>query len=299
MPVVAPVPATTRSPGRPSGPKQTCAAGSGGAASDEQAEGIGAAAASDRSVRRPKRRLRRNSAPDAGADTDAAAGGVAASSAWALGSSSPPTAPKHPPGARTLARLASAASGRGVTGSCLEQRRSGAGLDPADFAPALRIAARARLRLVRMAATPSARPLSCPRRRPENADRVGHGISAADDPGSCCAELLRLASRSVSARRRTWRSAWWRHAARCSAAPAAGGGRQGRAQRRHRDLLCCSARWCLSSRILEPARQDHGPTEPETADLAGMSRRSAPSAPADVRSELSAGISDSARGTSD
>ncbi len=87
---------------------------------------------------------------------------------------------KHPLEARTLARLASAYAGRGVTGFGLssDERRGSV----ADFAPAFRIAAKAGLRAVphggELVGPASVRACLDELR----ADRVGHGISAATDP---------------------------------------------------------------------------------------------------------------------
>src|SRR6266568_1876557 len=86
---------------------------------------------------------------------------------------------KHPLEARTLARLAAQYAGRGVTGFGLsnDERRGTA----ADFAPAFRIAARAGL-----LAVPHGGELAGPASVRAclddlNADRVGHGVAAAED----------------------------------------------------------------------------------------------------------------------
>jgi adenosine deaminase len=88
---------------------------------------------------------------------------------------------KHPLEARTLARLAAQFAGRGVTGFGLsnDERRGPA----QDFAPAFRIAARAGLLLV-----PHGGELAGPASVAAclddlHADRIGHGIRAAEDPG--------------------------------------------------------------------------------------------------------------------
>ncbi len=92
---------------------------------------------------------------------------------------------KHPLDARTLARLAARYAGRGVVGFGLsnDERRGGA----AEFAPAFRIAAGAGLLAVphggELAGPPSVQ--ACLEQL--NADRIGHGVRAADDP-----ELTRL-----------------------------------------------------------------------------------------------------------
>ena len=87
---------------------------------------------------------------------------------------------KHPLEARTLARLAAAYVGRGVIGFGLsnDERRG----TIADFVPAFRIAARAGLRSV-----PHGGELAGPASVQAcldllNADRIGHGVSAVADP---------------------------------------------------------------------------------------------------------------------
>ena len=87
---------------------------------------------------------------------------------------------KHPLEARTLARLAARYAGHGVIGLGLssDERRG----TVADFIPAFRIAARAGLRLVphggELAGPGSVR--ACLDEL--HADRIGHGVSAAEDP---------------------------------------------------------------------------------------------------------------------
>ncbi|MGH3274300.1 MAG: adenosine deaminase, partial [Streptosporangiaceae bacterium] len=88
---------------------------------------------------------------------------------------------KHPLEARTLARLAAGYAGHGVTGFGLsnDERRGAA----ADFAPAFRIARRAGL-----AAVPHGGELCGPASVRAcldelHADRIGHGVAAASDPG--------------------------------------------------------------------------------------------------------------------
>ena len=86
---------------------------------------------------------------------------------------------KHPLEARTLARLAAGLAGHGVTGFGLsnDERRGNA----ADFAPAFRIAARAGLLSVPHGGE-LAGPASVRACLDElNADRIGHGIAAAQD----------------------------------------------------------------------------------------------------------------------
>src|SRR5208282_2879277 len=90
---------------------------------------------------------------------------------------------RHPLDARTLARLAAAHAGRGVTGFGLsnDERRGAA----ADFAPAFRIAARAGLMAVPHGGE-LAGPASVRACLDElHADRIGHGVQVAlgaDDP---------------------------------------------------------------------------------------------------------------------
>ena len=99
---------------------------------------------------------------------------------------------KHPLEARTLARLAGQYAGRGVTGFGLsnDERRGPAH----DFAAAFRIAARAGLLLV-----PHGGELAGPASVAAclddlHADRIGHGIRAAEDP----AVVKRLAAGGVT-----------------------------------------------------------------------------------------------------
>jgi adenosine deaminase len=99
---------------------------------------------------------------------------------------------KHPLEARTLARLAAAYAGHGVTGFGLsnDERRG----TVSDFAPAFRIAARAGLRAVPHGGE-LAGPASVRACLDElHADRVGHGVAAAADP----ALLTRLAADGVT-----------------------------------------------------------------------------------------------------
>jgi adenosine deaminase len=109
-----------------------------------------------------------------------AAAHTAASSGVGIGIIVAANRTKHPLEARTLARLASAYADRGVIGFGLsnDERRGAV----ADFAPAFRIAAKAGLRSVphggELAGPASVRACLDELR----ADRVGHGVSAADDP---------------------------------------------------------------------------------------------------------------------
>jgi adenosine deaminase len=99
---------------------------------------------------------------------------------------------RHPLEARTAARLARSYAGRGVTGFGLsnDERRG----TTADFAPAFRIAAKAGLMLVPHGGELKG-PASVRACLDElNADRIGHGVRAVEDP-----ELLRrLASRPTT-----------------------------------------------------------------------------------------------------
>src|SRR3984957_191380 len=88
---------------------------------------------------------------------------------------------RHPLDARTLARLAAAYAGRGVTGFGLSNDEGGG--PTADFAPASRIAARAGLWSVPHGGE-LAGPASVQSCLDElHADRIGHGVSAVADPG--------------------------------------------------------------------------------------------------------------------
>jgi adenosine deaminase len=99
---------------------------------------------------------------------------------------------KHPLEARTLARLAAQYAGRGVTGFGLsnDERRGAAH----EFAPAFRIAERAGLLLVPHGGE-LAGPASVEACLDElHADRIGHGIRAAEDP----AVVKRLAADGIT-----------------------------------------------------------------------------------------------------
>ena len=190
---------------------------------------------------------------------------------------------KHPLEARTLARLAGAYAGRGVTGFGLssDERRG----TIADFAPAFRIAAKAGLRAV-----PHGGELVGPDAVRAclddlHADRVGHGISAADDPGL----LRRIAATGVTLEV-------------CPTSNVALGVAATPQQVPLRPLLDAGVRVALGaddpllfgprlSAQYELARQDHLLTDPEIAELARMSVLGS-AAPADVRDKLLAGISD-------
>ena len=185
---------------------------------------------------------------------------------------------RHPLDARTLARLAAQYAGRGVVGFGLsnDERRG----STADFAPAFRIAERAGLMLV---------PHGGELRGPEHvraclddlhADRLGHGVRAAEDPDLlarvvdagialevCPVSNVALgvysdltsvpAARRCSRRARRWR---WARTTRCSSGPG----------------------WPAQYATMRAA---HGLTDEQLAELARMSVR-ASAAPDDVRSAI-------------
>ncbi len=190
---------------------------------------------------------------------------------------------KHPLEARTLARLASAYAGRGVTGFGLssDERRG----IVADFGPAFRIAAKAGLLSVphggELAGPASVRACLDELR----ADRVGHGISAASDPGL----LRRIAAARVTLEVCPTSNVALGVAATPQDVPL-------------RPLLDAGVQVALGaddpllfgprlSAQYELARHVHGLTDPELADLARMSVLGS-AAPTDVRDKLLAGISD-------
>jgi adenosine deaminase len=190
---------------------------------------------------------------------------------------------KHPLEARTLARLAAAYAGRGVIGFGLssDERRG----HVADFAPAFRIAGRAGLLSVphggELVGPASVR--ACLEEL--NADRVGHGVSAAADP-----PLLR----QLAARQTTLEVCPTSNVALGVAASA-------------RDvplvrLLDAGVRVALGAddpllfgpRLMEQyeqARRVHGLSDDHLAGLARMSVLGS-AAPADVRGRLLLGIDD-------
>jgi adenosine deaminase len=188
---------------------------------------------------------------------------------------------KHPLEARTLARLAVAHAGRGVIGFGLssDERRG----TIAEFAPAFRIAAKAGLRLVphggELAGPSSVR--ACLDEL--HADRIGHGVAAARQP-----ELLdQLAAGGVTLEV-------------CPTSNVALGVAASPKEVPLRSLLDAGVLVALGAddpllfgpRLAaqyELARQAHGMTDNELADLARMSVRGSV-APADVRQELLAGI---------
>jgi len=188
---------------------------------------------------------------------------------------------KHPLEARTLARLAVAYAGRGVSGFGLssDERRG----TVADFAPAFRIAARAGLTLVphggELAGPASVR--ACLEEL--HADRIGHGVAAVRDR-----ELLRrIASDGVTLEVCPTSNVSLGVAATASDVPL-------------RILLAAGIQVALGAddpllfgpRLAaqyELARQVHGMTDVELADLARMSVR-ASTAPSSVQHDLLAGI---------
>ena len=87
---------------------------------------------------------------------------------------------RHPLDARTLARLAAQYAGRGVVGFGLsnDERRG----RTADFAGAFQIAERAGLPWCRTAASCAAPSTSGSASTTLHADRLGHGVRAAEDP---------------------------------------------------------------------------------------------------------------------
>jgi len=188
---------------------------------------------------------------------------------------------KHPLEARTLARLAVAYAGRGVSGFGLssDERRG----TVADFAPAFRIAARAGLTLVphggELAGPASVR--ACLEEL--HADRIGHGVAAVRDR-----ELLRrIASDGVTLEVCPTSNVSLGVAATASDVPL-------------RILLAAGIQVALGAddpllfgpRLAaqyELARQVHGMTDVELADLARMSVRASTS-PSSVQHDLLAGI---------
>jgi adenosine deaminase len=188
---------------------------------------------------------------------------------------------KHPLEARTLARLAAGLAGHGVTGFGLsnDERRGNA----ADFAPAFRIAARAGLLSVPHGGE-LAGPASVRACLDElNADRIGHGIAAAQDHN--------LAER-IAGRRTTLEV--------CPASNVALGIAARPADVPLRTLLDAGVQIALGaddpllfgSRLTaqyELARHAHGLPDETLAELARMSVRGSAAPPA-VRAGLLAGI---------
>ncbi len=188
---------------------------------------------------------------------------------------------KHPLEARTLARLAARLAGRGVTGFGLsnDERRGTA----ADFAPAFRIAARAGLLAVphggELAGPSSVR--ACLDEL--NADRIGHGVAAAEDQDLA----VRIAARQTTLEV-------------CPASNVALGIAAEPADVPLRTLLEAGIQVALGAddpllfghRLTaqyELARQAHGLADEALAELARMSVRGS-AAPPPVRARLLAGI---------
>jgi adenosine deaminase len=188
---------------------------------------------------------------------------------------------KHPLEARTLARLAAAYAGHGVTGFGLssDERRG----NVAEFAPAFRIAAKAGLRAVPHGGE-LAGPASVRACLDElHADRIGHGVAAAGDP----ALLARIAARGVTLEV-------------CPASNVALGVVAAAADVPLRPLLGAGIQVALGaddpllfgSRLAaqyELARQAHGLDDAHLAELARMSVHGS-DAPDDVRQRLLTGI---------
>jgi adenosine deaminase len=209
-----------------------------------------------------------------------AAAGAAAAAGVGIGVIIAANRTRHPLDARTLARLAAAYAGRGVVGFGLsnDERRGTA----ADFAPAFRIAARGGLLSVphggELAGPSSVR--ACLDEL--HADRIGHGVAAAQDG------LLtqRIAAGGVTLEV-------------CPASNVAMGVAATPADVPLRTLLEAGVQVALGaddpllfgSRLVTQyrlARDVHGLSDPELAELARMSVRGC-AAPADVRARLLAG----------
>jgi adenosine deaminase len=190
---------------------------------------------------------------------------------------------KHPLDARTLARLAAAYADRGVSGFGLsnDERRG----HVADFAPAFRIAGRAGLLSVphggELVGPSSVR--ACLDEL--NADRVGHGVSAAADP----ALLRQLAARGTTLEVCPTSNVALGVAASSGDVPLV-------------RLLEAGVQVALGAddpllfgpRLIEQyeqAKRVHGLSDDELAGLARMSVLGS-AAPADVRGRMLAGIDD-------
>jgi adenosine deaminase len=188
---------------------------------------------------------------------------------------------RHPLDARTLARLAAAHAGRGVTGFGLsnDERRGAA----TEFAPAFRIAARAGLMAVPHGGE-LAGPASVRACLDElHADRIGHGVAAADDKDL----LERIATAGITLEV-------------CPSSNVALGVAATAADVPLRPLLDAGIRVALGAddpllfgqRLTaqyQLARQAHGLSDGELAELARMSVRGS-AAPAQIRARQLAGI---------
>jgi adenosine deaminase len=190
---------------------------------------------------------------------------------------------KHPLEARTLARLAAAYAGQGVTGFGLssDERRG----IVEEFAPAFRIAAKAGLRAVphggELAGPASVRACL----DALHAERIGHGVTAAGDP----ALLARIAAEGVTLEV-------------CPASNVALGVAASPEQVPLRPLLRAGIQVALGaddpllfgSRLTaqyELARRAHGLDDAQLAELARMSIGGS-DAPEDVRRHVLTGIDD-------
>jgi adenosine deaminase len=190
---------------------------------------------------------------------------------------------RHPLDARTLARLAAGYAGHGVTGFGLsnDERRG----NVSDFAAAFRIAGKAGLRLVphggELAGPASVR--ACLEEL--HADRIGHGVAAAGEPGL----LKQIAARAVTLEV-------------CPTSNVALGVVATAADVPLTPLLDAGVPIALGAddpllfgpRLgtqYELARQVHGMNDAELAELARMSVRGS-SAPAAIRHRLLTGIDD-------
>ena len=188
---------------------------------------------------------------------------------------------RHPLDARTLARLAAAHAGRGVIGFGLsnDERRGAA----AEFAPAFRIAARAGLMAVPHGGE-LAGPASVRACLDElHADRIGHGVAAADDKDL----LERIATAGITLEV-------------CPSSNVALGVAATAADVPLRPLLDAGIQVALGAddpllfgqRLTaqyQLARQAHGLSDGELAELARMSVRGS-AAPAQIRARQLAGI---------
>jgi adenosine deaminase len=188
---------------------------------------------------------------------------------------------RHPLDARTLARLAATYAGRGVIGFGLsnDERRGAA----ADFAPAFRIAARAGLMAVPHGGE-LAGPASVRACLDElHADRIGHGVAAADDKDL----LERIATAGITLEV-------------CPSSNVALGVAATAADVPLRSLLDAGIQVALGAddpllfgrRLTaqyQLARRAHGLSDGELAELARMSVRGS-AAPAGIRARQLAGI---------
>ncbi len=210
-----------------------------------------------------------------------AAAGASAASGVGIGVIIAANRTRHPLDARTLARLAAAYAGRGVVGFGLSNdERRGA---PHDFAPAFRIAARAGL-----IAVPHGGELSGPASVRAcldelGADRIGHGVAAARD---------KPLTERIAAARVTLEV--------CPSSNVALGVAATPADVPLRTLLDAGIEVALGAddpllfgrRLAaqyQIARQAHGASDDELAELARMSVRGSV-APTEIRARLLAGI---------